>query len=173
MFRCSTDSIIKALAALFIEGFWTSMPIYDSEKVLEGDISKKYCVILSNIPDMFYIITLSPRRVLPGGGGAGDQPGRRVQAGPRRLPLHRQQRGAASCQPQDQPRGGSDLCPHISHHILPQVVFPPSLALDQDTAVARPGANLRLGCSVEAVPEPVMSWATNNRAITKGRTKVF
>ena len=51
---------------------------------------------------------------------------------------------------------------------LPQVVFPPSLALDQDTAVARPGANLRLGCSVEAVPEPVMSWATNNRAITKG-----
>ena len=59
------------------------------------------------------------------------------------------------------------------HHILPQVVFPPSLALDQDTAVARPGANLRLGCSVEAVPEPVMSWATNNRAITKGGTKVF
>ena len=56
---------------------------------------------------------------------------------------------------------------------LPQVVFPPSLALDQDTAVARPGANLRLGCSVEAVPEPVMSWATNNRAITKGGTKMF
>ena len=67
----------------------------------------------------------------------------------------------------------SGLSPHITSHPPPQVVFPPSLALDQDTAVARPGANLRLGCSVEAVPEPVMSWATNNRAITKGGTKVF
>ena len=68
-----------------------------------------------------------------------------------------------------------EVSPLTSYYILssPQVVFPPSLALDQDTAVARPGANLRLGCSVEAVPEPVMSWATNNRAITKGGTKVF
>ena len=44
------------------------------------------------------------------------------------------------------------------------------MSLDEEVVKVQLGADLRLGCAIEAFPDPVISWASeDNRAITKGK----
>ena len=50
------------------------------------------------------------------------------------------------------------------------VTDPPTVTLEEEEVRVQLGADLRLGCSIEAFPDPVMSWASeDNRAVTKGK----
>ena len=46
----------------------------------------------------------------------------------------------------------------------------PSVTLDEEVVTVRAGHSVRLGCSVESYPDPVISWSYSNRAITKGKS---
>ena len=59
--------------------------------------------------------------------------------------------------------------PAVSRRMLLEVMVAPVVSLEEELVTARAGSNVRLGCSVEANPNPVISWANNNRAITRGR----
>ena len=54
--------------------------------------------------------------------------------------------------------------------MITNLTDPPTLTLDEEKVRVQVGADLRLGCSIEAFPAAVMSWASEeNRAITKGK----
>ena len=54
--------------------------------------------------------------------------------------------------------------------IRTNITDPPTVVLDEEEVKVQLGADLRLGCSIEAFPDPVISWASgDNRAITKGK----
>ena len=44
------------------------------------------------------------------------------------------------------------------------------MTLDEEMVTVRAGHSVRLGCSVESYPDPVISWSYSNRAITKGKS---
>ena len=46
----------------------------------------------------------------------------------------------------------------------------PSVTLDEEMVTVIAGHSVRLGCSVESYPDPVISWSYSNRAITKGKS---
>lgn len=58
--------------------------------------------------------------------------------------------------------------PAVSRRIMLEVMVAPVVSLEEELVTAQVGTNVRLGCSVEANPDPILSWANNNRAITKG-----
>lgn len=58
--------------------------------------------------------------------------------------------------------------PAVSRRMMLEVMVAPVVSLEEELVTARVGASVRLGCSVEANPDPILSWANNNRAITKG-----
>ena len=61
--------------------------------------------------------------------------------------------------------------PAVSRRMMLDVMVPPVVSLEEELVTARVGSSVRLGCSVEANPDPILSWANNNRAITKGETE--
>ena len=58
--------------------------------------------------------------------------------------------------------------PAVSRRMMLDVMVPPVVSVEEELVTARVGTSVRLGCSVEANPDPILSWANNNRAITKG-----
>ena len=65
-----------------------------------------------------------------------------------------------------------DLCKSLSlvDYLITNLTDPPTVTLDEEEVRVKIGSDLRLGCSIEAFPSPVISWATgDNRAITKGK----
>ena len=63
--------------------------------------------------------------------------------------------------------------PAVSRRMMLEVMVAPVVSLEEDLVTARVGASVRLGCSVEANPDPILSWANNNRAITKGEINMI
>ena len=46
--------------------------------------------------------------------------------------------------------------------------------MDEEVVRVKLGTELRLGCTIEAFPAPVISWVSqDNRAITKGKYLTF
>ena len=63
--------------------------------------------------------------------------------------------------------------PAVSRRMMLEVMVAPVVSLEEEMVTARVGASVRLGCSVEANPDPILSWANNNRAITKGEINMI
>ena len=58
-----------------------------------------------------------------------------------------------------------------SHKSPLSITDPPTVAVDEAVVKVRTGTSARLGCSVEAFPDPVIVWVSqDNRAVTNSKS---